>query len=72
MKHLIVIFLACVTALVLLTGCTKTTICAECGEVKKCKQYSVEFAGEKAREYICDDCYTLLKGLLPLTGGSIK
>lgn len=72
MKNIVMVLLAALIALLVVTGCSKTTTCEECGQVKKCKRYTVVMLGETKKAYLCDECHLLALGLLPLVGGTIK
>lgn len=58
--------------LLILTGCSKTITCGECGKTKKGKTYTVEILGESVKEDICDDCIDTVKKLTELLGGKVK
>ena len=72
MKRILTAILACVTALVMLTGCTKKTECAECHLIKECRKVTIVYGEKETDEYVCDECYVLLGPFVELAGGYIK
>ena len=72
MKKMILTVLECMAVLMLLTGCVKTTECAECHRKKECKQYTIVYGEKEIKEYVCDECFTLLGPFVELAGGYIK
>ena len=58
--------------MLLLTGCAKKVNCAECGQTKKGKTYTIEVLGQTRKADICDDCIDQVRSYVTLVGGKIK